>query len=272
MTMAQEIRGDLGNTRCPEIIKVISLGRRTGCLALGNGAEKATLFFQEGEIINARVGALEGLKAIFEVALWNSGDYVFIVDEMPDYPNIMKPIDEILQEVNERVRQMDLLSSTITSTSTVYELEPELSEKEINIKAVQWRTLTLVNGQRSLSEIAQQLGLTDFDALKVFYTLIKLGVIREKIKAESAERPASITRSIVQNAFTAALTEHLTEAMGPIAPIVMRECAEEMRFDLNSDDPDVRAIFIESLATRIPDEGVALDFLTGMTTWLKTGA
>lgn len=270
--MAQEIRGDLGNTRCPEIIKVISLGRRTGCLALSNGAEKANLFFQEGEIINAKVGPLEGLKAIFEVALWNSGDYVFIVDEMPEYPNVMKPIDEILQDVNERVRQMDLLSSTITSTATVYELEPEIGDKEVNIKAVQWRTLALVNGQRSLADVAQQLGLTDFDALKVFYTLIKLGVIREKIKTEASERPASITRAIVQNAFSAAITANLTEAIGPIAPFVMRECAEEMRFDLNSPDPEANAIFIESLATRIPDETIALGFLTGMTTWLKTGA
>jgi len=270
--MTQEIRGDLGNTRCPEIIKVISLGRRTGCLELSNGSQKANLFFQEGEIIHAKIGPLEGLKAIFEVALWNSGDYVFIVDEMPEYPSVMKPIDEILQEVNERVRQMDLLSSTITSTATVYELEPEINDKEVAIKAVQWRTIAMVNGQRSLAEIAQQLGLTDFDALKVFYTLIKLGVIREKLKNDISERPASITRSIIQNAFTAAITENLTEAMGPIAPFVMRECAEEMRFDLNSDDPDARAIFIESLAGRIPDESTALGFLTGMTTWLRAGA
>lgn len=269
--MAQEIRGDLENTRCPEIIKIISLGKRTGRLALHNGAEKASLFFQEGEIIHAKFGPLEGLKAIYEVALWSSGEYAFIVDDMPEYPSVAKPIDEILDEISERTRQLDRLSSTIGSTGVVYELEPEMSEKEITLKAVQWRTLTMINGQRTVAEIAQMLGLTDFDAMKVFYTLIKPGLIRERVRSEAAaDKPAS-EPLLLDNEFSRALKSSLTEAMGPIAPFIIAECADELRFDLATPDEESRAMFVESLASRIPDEAIALSFLTTMTAWLRTG-
>jgi len=269
--MAQEIRGDLENTRCPEIIKIISLGKRTGRLALSNGSEKANLFFQEGEIIHAKLGPLEGLKAIYEVALWSSGEYAFIMDDMPEYPSVAKPIDEILAEIVERTRQLDRLSSTIGSTGMIYELEPEMNEKEVSLKAVQWRTLTLINGQRTVAEIAQLLGLTDFDALKVFYTLIKPGLIREKIKSETASESPSRAPQLNQNDFTDALRLSLTEAMGPIAPYIIQECADEMRFDLAEPDAESRALFVESLSTRIPNEAIALGFLNTMTVWLRTG-
>ena len=266
--MTQEIRGDLENTRCPEIIKIISLGRRTGRLALSNGSEKASLYFQEGEIIHAKLGPLEGLKAIYEAALWVSGEYVFIVDDTPEYPSVAKAIDEILHEISERTRQLDRLNSTIASTSVVYEFEPEITEREISLKAVQWRALALVNAQRNLAEIAQLLGLTDFDTLKVFYTLIKLGLIREKTRSEAQEKAAASQQAF--GAFAQALSDSLAEAIGPIAPFIIRECAAEMRFDLDTADDEARAVFIESLATRIPNEAIALGFLTAMTAWLRT--
>ena len=74
--MNQEISGELVNTRCPEIIKILSLGRRTGRLYLNNGAETGNIFFQEGAIIHASCGSLEGEKAVYEAAVWTAGEYV----------------------------------------------------------------------------------------------------------------------------------------------------------------------------------------------------
>jgi hypothetical protein len=68
--MKQEISGDLANTRCPEIIKILSLGKRTGRLYLTNGSETGNIYFSEGEVVHAQCAALTGIKAIHEIAVW----------------------------------------------------------------------------------------------------------------------------------------------------------------------------------------------------------
>ncbi|MGO9147106.1 MAG: DUF4388 domain-containing protein [Desulfomonilia bacterium] len=265
--MKQDISGDLQNTRCPEIIKILSLGKRTGRLYLTNGSETGNIYFTDGEVVHAQCSSLNGIKAIQEIAVWNSGEYRFFVDEPADMQTIIMGIDEVLMETTNHLRQMDKITSLIASSSAVYALEPEIRDKEIQLKSIQWRVLSTIDGRKSIADIAQSINIGVSDTMKILYTLLRMGLLRDAVQQDANAQRRSV--DLPKTDFINSLKQALTQAMGPIAPHVIVETADELKTDLLSDSTDQKAFLIETLSSKIPDERMSLKFLDAMTDWLK---
>ncbi|HNQ86600.1 MAG TPA: DUF4388 domain-containing protein [Deltaproteobacteria bacterium] len=265
--MKQEISGDLANTRCPEIIKILSLGKRTGRLYLTNGSETGNIYFSEGEVVHAQCAALTGIKAIHEIAVWTSGEYRFFVDEPADMQTVIMGIEEVLSETTNHLRQMDKITSLIPSSAAVYALEPDIREKEIQIKSVQWKVLSTVDGRKSIADIAQTVGLGVSDTMKIIYTLLRMGLLRDAAQHETHIEHRSVR--LPETEFILSLKDALTQAVGPIAPFMIAGTAEELHTDLLTDSTDQKAYLIETLSSKIPNEKMSLKFLDAMTDWLK---
>jgi hypothetical protein len=265
--MKQDISGDLENTRCPEIIKILSLGKRSGRLYLTNGSDSGNIFFTDGEVIHAQCGSLTGIKAVQEIAVWTSGEYRFFVDEPADMQTVIMGIDEVLAETTSHLRQMDKITSLIPSSSAVYALEPDIRDKEVQLKSIQWRVLTAIDGKKSIADIAQGINLGVSDCMKILYTLLRMGLLRDAAQQDNQEVRRSI--NLPETEFINSLKSALTEAMGPIAPYIIVETAEDLKADLLSDSTDQKAFLIETLSSKIPNEKMSLKFLDAMTDWLK---
>jgi hypothetical protein len=267
--MAQDISGDISNTRVPEIVKILSLGRRTGRLYVTNGAETGNIFFSDGRVVHARCSSLTGIKAIQEASVWSSGEYRFFVDEQADMQTVIMDMEEILSEVTNHLRQMDKVTSLIPSPAAVYCLETNIREKEVHVKAAQWKVLSLVDGRKSIADIARLTSLAVTDAMKIFYMLLKMGLVREAFQdvGPSAGEPLELPKTEFMEALKAALTR----AIGPMAPFVIQETASELSADLLSEDTAHRALMVESIADKIPHQGMSLAFLEAMTDHLREG-
>lgn len=265
--MNQDISGGLDTTRCLEIVKILSLGKRSGRLSLSNGSQSGNIFFRDGEVIHAQCGALQGARAIYELAVWTSGEYRFSVNEMPDTVTVELSVDEILSEATNRIRQMDRVISLIPLSTIVYAFDHEIKEKEIVLKSIQWKILSQIDGKKTIADIAQNTGLGVSDTMKVFYTLVKAGLLREAHPSE-AESPACLVE-LPETPFMKVLKDDLTKAIGPVAPFIIRETAQEMGLDLLADDLEQKAALIETLSSKIPSETMSLQFLDTMTDWIS---
>jgi hypothetical protein len=265
--MKQDISGDLENTRCPEIIKILSLGKRSGRLYLTNGSDSGNIFFTDGEVIHAQCGSLNGIKAVQEIAVWTSGEYRFFVDEPADMQTIIMGIDEVLAETTSHLRQMDKITSLIPSSSAVYALEPDIKDKDVQLKSIQWRVLTTIDGKKSIADIAQGINLGVSDCMKILYTLLRMGLLRDAAQQDNQEVRRAI--NLPETEFINSLKSALTQAMGPIAPYIIVETAEDLKADLLSESTDQKAFLIETLSSKIPSEKMSLKFLDAMTDWLK---
>jgi hypothetical protein len=261
------ITGDIEKTRCPEIIKILSLGKRSGRLGLNNGGATGNIFFVDGRVVHANCGPIKGVKAIYEMATWTSGEYTFFVDDTADSATIDMPVDNILSEVADRIRQMDRITSLIPSGEVVYALDPDIREKEITLKSIQWRVLTYIDGTKSIADIANILGVALFDIMKIFYTLIKMGIIKEATQGRAEKRKLAL--SLPETPFIEALVKALTSVMGPISPIIIVETAQELDIDLTTNDVGKLASLIEILSSKIPNEDMSLEFLETMADRLK---
>lgn len=196
-----------------------------------------------------------------------SGEYRFFVDEPADMQTVIMGIEEVLSETTNHLRQMDKITSLIPSSAAVYALEPDIREKEIQIKSVQWKVLSTVDGRKSIADIAQTVGLGVSDTMKIIYTLLRMGLLRDAAQHETHIEHRSVR--LPETEFILSLKDALTQAVGPIAPFMIAGTAEELHTDLLTDSTDQKAYLIETLSSKIPNEKMSLKFLDAMTDWLK---
>jgi hypothetical protein len=69
------IEGDLKDLNLPGIVQVICLERRRFVLTVRRRGEEGAIFFEDGEIVHARVGATEGEDAVYRLLEWNDGTF-----------------------------------------------------------------------------------------------------------------------------------------------------------------------------------------------------
>ncbi len=265
--MNHEFRGEIDSTRCPELIKILSLGKRTGRLSFNTGAETGNIYFKDGDVVHATCRGLSGIPALYEMASWTTGEYIFLTDETPDMESISTPTNDLLEEITKSLALMDKINSIIPSGATVYTIEPDVKDNEIKLNRIQWKVLANIDGNRSIYDIAQGLGLGLFDTMKVFYTLIRRGLIKENKRQilENKETMPGLPQTPVVNA----LLDALTCAIGPIAPVIIKDVSVEMGIDLTTEDMDEIAYLIEAISGKIPSEESSIAFLDKMTSWIR---
>ncbi len=67
------IEGDLKDIGLGTIVQAICIERRKGRLLLNCREQEGVIFFDNGEIVHASLGDLEGVEAIYKLLTWNSG-------------------------------------------------------------------------------------------------------------------------------------------------------------------------------------------------------
>ena len=69
------VEGDLKDLNLPGIVQVICLERRRFVLTMRRRGEKGAIFFDDGEIVHARLGATEGEDAVYQLLEWSDGTF-----------------------------------------------------------------------------------------------------------------------------------------------------------------------------------------------------
>ena len=69
------ISGQLENLPLPEIVQVLNMGKRTGCVTLSSGGVQGKIWFHEGELVHAELDAVEGESAFFGLLFWKEGEF-----------------------------------------------------------------------------------------------------------------------------------------------------------------------------------------------------
>ena len=93
----------------------------------------------------------------------------------------------------------------------------------ITVPNVGWRVLSKLDGVRTVQEIAEHLRIPFAYVAKVIFSLHKSGLV------EAAAPAAKPVVERVPVALLSRLTSILTEIIGPMAPLVVRDRSEERR-------------------------------------------
>ncbi|MBA4370254.1 MAG: hypothetical protein C0418_01585 [Coriobacteriaceae bacterium] len=140
---------------------------------------------------------------IFDLMRWDEGDFDF--ETMPEVLEedigLSVSIENIVMEGARRLEEWTRIKKKVPSMDIVFKMATAPGEGtfEISLKPIEWQLLLLVDGTRSVSELAVETGRTDFEVARIIYGLFSAGLLEiagddevERLRAERARRDARL--------------------------------------------------------------------------------
>ncbi len=219
-------QGSLAELPLPDIIQLVSVSGKTGRFDLSHESETGHIYLRDGQIVHAATRSLRGEEAVYELAIWSAGDFVFVPEGVPSQTTIDKSNTNLLMEAARRIDEWQVLSKRIASTRLVPVFTEESINTSVSFTPQEWALICRIDEQRTIEEIAITLGLSPFEACKQLYGLITAGLVGlrpglsqrfgEALRALEITRAGALAGEIHQLALES--LRFGPEGSGPTAP------------------------------------------------------
>jgi hypothetical protein len=150
-------------------------------------------------------------ETIFDLMRWDDGEFDF--EAMPEAVEedigLSVSIENVIMEGSRRLEEWNRIKKKIPSMDVVFKMATAPGEGtfEISLKPIEWNLLLLVDGTRSVAEMAQDTNRTDFEVARIVYGLFSAGLLEfasdeeiERLRAERAEREAVLAKTRAEQA------------------------------------------------------------------------
>ena len=183
------LQGSLSELSLPDVIQLVSVSGKTGSFHLNRDGEEGRIYLKDGQIINAEVGNLQGEHAVYEMAIWASGDFSFNPGESSGEITIHRSNANLMMEAARRLDEWRVLSRRIPSLDLIPFFSPREGQDQVTLSPQEWILVTHVDGERSIEEIAGILRWAAFDVSKLLFGMITSGLValRKPEDAQSGE-------------------------------------------------------------------------------------
>ncbi|NJL26673.1 MAG: DUF4388 domain-containing protein [Thermoanaerobaculia bacterium] len=186
-------QGSLKELPLPDIIQLVSVSGKTGVFVLQSGNQKGDIYLRDGEIVHAVAGDLHGEEAVYELAIWQEGDFSFKPGTTTDQRTIKKSNTNLLMEAARRIDEWQVLSKRIPSTRLVPVFTNQGSSTSVSFTPHEWAVICKIDERRSIEQLAAVLGMSAFEVCKLLYGLVTAGLIELRENHGRSNRSGSIS-------------------------------------------------------------------------------
>jgi tetratricopeptide (TPR) repeat protein len=171
------IKGSLKEASLPDVLQLLSMGRKTGCLGLSFHESFGSIYFDSGRICHAAIvnRPLDTENAVYTLFTWTSGTFNFEPGVEPEDGAEKVSVDpqSLLLEGARRVDEWSLIEKKIPSFDVVFSLDrPRLMMNKDALTSEQEALLPLIDGHRDINALIRDSGLGEFEVGKALYGLL----------------------------------------------------------------------------------------------------
>jgi Domain of unknown function (DUF4388) len=171
-------QGSLKELPVPDIIQLVSVSGKTGAFTLRKGEETGVIYLKDGQMSHARVGEITGEEAVYALAIWSTGEFVFTPGEESPENTIQKSNTSLLMEAARRFDEWRVLCKKIPGVDYVPMLLTRDSPEPVTLSPQEWNLITAIDGIRTVEEVALCLRLSSFETAKILYGLVTADLVR----------------------------------------------------------------------------------------------
>jgi tetratricopeptide (TPR) repeat protein len=141
-------------------------------------------------------------EAVFHLFDWNKGSFHFNPDERPAEDQVFRvslSVDGLLMEGARRVDEWSLIEKKIPSLDLIFVLGRDPNAESVVLSPTQEKLLPLLEGTRTVRELARDAGLVEFETGKALYGLIQGGFLQEagrKLLGDRGGEESAVERSL----------------------------------------------------------------------------
>ncbi|HVF38312.1 MAG TPA: DUF4388 domain-containing protein [Gemmatimonadaceae bacterium] len=130
-------------------------------------------------------------KVVFELFSWQEGTFSFAdggMDGRQLDASVRVSTESLLMEAARRIDEWSRMADKLPGAHVIPRLAPlrESADSFIDLRPVEWEVLSLVDGRRSLVDIAGELAVSEFEVARVAYGMISTGLIEVDAEARAA--------------------------------------------------------------------------------------
>jgi hypothetical protein len=147
-------------------------GMRLGEVLVADG------LVDEDQLETAVRGQIE--DAVFDLLRWELGEFSWnLGEEVSPEVVLSVSVENLIMEASRRLDELVVIQRKIPSEQSVLTMAstPPEGAVEINITPDEWRVMVMVNGQRTVQEIADGVQLDVFQTMRTLYGLVSAGLI-----------------------------------------------------------------------------------------------
>lgn len=189
------IRGSLTEASLPDVLQLLSMGKKTGCLGLTYANNFGYIYFSDGSISHASIvnRSLSTEEAVYLLFTWAQGTFNFEPGATPDEGVDMHSIDpqSLLLEGARRMDEWALIAKKIPTFDIVYALDRhKLLAEERELAPEVHALVPLIDGQRDVSALITDSRLGEFMTAKALYGLVTTGyIVRVGVSTRTQRAP-----------------------------------------------------------------------------------
>jgi hypothetical protein len=123
------------------------------------------------------MGRLQGEEAVYELAIWPEGEFIFTPGEVSVPTTINKSNTSLLMEAARRIDEWQVLAKRVPSTGLVPVFTAEGGSSSVTLSPEEWAVIRKMDERRTIEEIAYAVDSSPFETSKVLYGLITNGLV-----------------------------------------------------------------------------------------------
>jgi tetratricopeptide (TPR) repeat protein len=171
------IKGSLKEASLPDVLQLLSMGRKSGCLGLSFHDSFGSIYFDSGRICHAAIvnRPLDTENSVYTLFTWTSGTFNFEPGVEPEEGAERVSVDpqSLLLEGARRVDEWSLIEKKIPSFDVVFSIDrPRLLVNRDTLSPEQEVLLPLIDGHRDIHALIRDSGLGEFEVGKALYGLL----------------------------------------------------------------------------------------------------
>lgn len=181
------LQGSLAELSLPDVIQLVSVSGKTGAFHIVRDGVNGRIYLKDGQIVDAIVANLRGEHAVYEMAIWSSGEFSFTPGEASDQVTVHRSNANLMMEAARRLDEWRVLSRKIPSLDLVpFFPTRDRGQDQVTLSPHEWILVTRVDGGRSIEEIANLLQWSAFDVSKLLFGMITSGLVALRGPGETA--------------------------------------------------------------------------------------
>ena len=162
----------------PEAMRLVLAHGENGIVHISDGTRMGAVHIVAREVVHAVAKNDQGEEAFYELALWRSGRFDFEETDLGTTRSIQTPTRSLLVESSRRQDAWAMISTKVPSFDLVPKWVPLQGASSIRLTKSDWVLIRLVDGQRTIRDIVEVLETDIFEAGRVVFSLITVGVLR----------------------------------------------------------------------------------------------
>lgn len=171
------IKGSLKEASLPDVLQLLAMGKKSGCLGLSFHDSFGSIYFDSGRICHASIvnKLLDTENSVYALFTWTSGTFNFEPGVQPEGDATLVSVDpqSLLLEGARRVDEWSLIEKKIPSFDVVYSIDrPRLLMNKDQLSPEQEALLPLIDGHRDIHGLIRDSGVGEFDVGKALYGLL----------------------------------------------------------------------------------------------------